>query len=142
MDVALESVWVYSGESLSNAFEVSFRSSFGISICIKAIVYPLGRLITRNMKENTVQSSSGKPITDNEVLWSENDLCLDYFLRSKSKMTYSLQHRRLYLSEEAFQEMDTGNMTATGRTTPRMRVSLTMTCLKPCRKTRLRTPNE
>lgn len=106
LDVALKFVRAYIGESLSNAYEVSFGSSPGLLGCIKAKACVFTLLITKEMNNNSMKSGTGKPNTDDEVIGSENDLPLDGFLPDKSKMMYSLRNRRLHLSAEEFQEVE------------------------------------
>lgn len=56
-----------------------------------------------------MKSETGNLNSDDEVLANGNYLSLKGFLPSKSKMKYSLLHRRVYLYGEKFHELYIGN---------------------------------
>lgn len=98
----------HTGVSLSKVFEVSSGSFPALFRCTKAIACVSRLLSKRERDKDRGPSDTGMPNTEAKALGSENDLSLEGFPPSRSKLMYNLRHRRLYLYGKEFQELDTG----------------------------------
>lgn len=115
LDIVLKFIGAYNGKSLSKPLVVSFRASPEVLCCIKAMAYVLTPLIKEKMDKNMMIIHTGKANTDAEVLRIENDLSLDGFLPSNTKIVYGLRDKRVHLSGEYIWELDIAIPATTGR---------------------------
>lgn len=87
---------------------MSFGSYPGIFCSIKAIACVFRLLMTKEVRYDRGTNINGKGTTDHDVYGSGNDMSVDGFLPSESKIKQNLRQRGLYLSAGAFQELDLG----------------------------------
>lgn len=98
-------LWAHTGESLSNAYKMSFWSSPGMFGSIKAIASETRLSLVRKTGNQRVQSDTGRLITYDELLENDDDLSSNSFLAIKLIMIYRLQCKRLYRFVEAVEAL-------------------------------------